>query len=76
MTAAELRWLRSGLGISQKQLANMLGVTNRTVIRWEAESTPIGLRHERAIHDVATELRAIPAHERPRRDPRGGRRAA
>jgi transcriptional regulator with XRE-family HTH domain len=39
MTSQELRRLRSGLGLTQAQLADKVGVTQNTVARWE-----IGLR--------------------------------
>lgn len=41
MTAAELRAIRAGLGVTAEWLAGHLGVQTRTVQRWEAGATPI-----------------------------------
>lgn len=37
MTAKELRAIREGLGMTQQQLAERIGVAEHTVWRWENE---------------------------------------
>lgn len=41
MTPADLKTIRSTLGISQAQLAKQLGVTVSTVAKWEQAVHPI-----------------------------------
>lgn len=41
MTGAEFRSIRWELGLYQVQLADVLGVTSRSVAHWEAGSRPI-----------------------------------
>ena len=41
MTGAELRALRTALGLSQRALGQALGVQQATVWRWESEAMPI-----------------------------------
>ena len=41
MTPAELRAIRKRLGLTGAALAEMLGVTDRTIRRWEAGTVPI-----------------------------------
>jgi DNA-binding transcriptional regulator YiaG len=43
MTADELKEIRSRLGLTQRQLAERLGLSHRDTVRaWEAGKTPIG----------------------------------
>lgn len=59
MTAEELRDRRLRLGVTQQQLANALGVTRRTVNKWEngdapvRESTALAIRHLLEQHEAA-----------------------
>ena len=42
MTGEELRRIRKGLGLTQVQLAERLGVTSTSVARWERDEVGIG----------------------------------
>ena len=42
MKGKELRQLRLKMGITQKQLAEQLGVTENTVARWERDEIKMG----------------------------------
>lgn len=42
MTAKKLRALRSKLGLSQSEFAELLGVNQSTIARWEREERRIG----------------------------------
>lgn len=61
MTPSELRAARASLGLSQRALAERIGVARLTVIRWEAGTWPITRRTELAIRSL-----------RPLRQGRGG----
>ena len=54
MTPAELRTLRDSLGLTAEQVAQMAGVRDRTVRRWEAGDWPVP-------QDVADALRRLDA---------------
>ena len=49
MTPAQLRARLAALGWTQRHLAKMLGVTERTVSRWLAGSTPVPLHCQRYL---------------------------
>ena len=42
MTAEQIKELRERIGITQRQLADYLGVNQATIYRWEAGTTRIG----------------------------------
>jgi DNA-binding transcriptional regulator YiaG len=52
MTPEDLRELRKKLGLSQEELAAMLKVDRRTVIRWEMGDVPISNKIEAWIKSV------------------------
>jgi predicted ATPase/DNA-binding CsgD family transcriptional regulator/predicted negative regulator of RcsB-dependent stress response len=56
VTARRLRLLRTGLGLSQEQMAHRLGVSFATVNRWEAGRTRMSARAQRALTEF--EVRA------------------
>ena len=75
MTADELRAWRAAHGISQEQLARLLGVTSTAVRRWEmpeesAHRRAIPPYLERALRDIARErahsLRRAPIRSTPK----------
>lgn len=41
MTGLELQDARRGLGLTQQQLAQLVGVTPETIARWERDGVPI-----------------------------------
>ena len=55
MTGAELHTFREKLGLSQSQLATLLGVTPNTLARWERDELTI--QHPRILELALTELR-------------------
>jgi DNA-binding XRE family transcriptional regulator len=57
MTGAEFKGLREKMRLSQKDLAERLGVTETTIYRWETEKAPISKAVELAIKQVRAELR-------------------
>lgn len=68
MDGKELRSLRKGLGLTQHQFGNLIGVHPRTVRKWEGEEQPIPptvvalgvlLTHEKL---GASAMRALVAH--------------
>ena len=44
MTPAEFKQIRIHAGLSQKQFAEAIGITERTVRRWEKQSGDLDLR--------------------------------
>lgn len=54
MTAGELREARKAAGISQEELAAVLGVHYRTYQRWEAGEVPIRPAMERLLRHTLT----------------------
>lgn len=54
MTREELVALRDSLGLSQRELARRIGVSPRTVARWEEGLHPIGLVYEKLIRIQAS----------------------
>ncbi len=60
MTGNEVRRLRARLGLTQKQLAELVGVTSNSVARWE--------RDELGVRESAARLMQLLAEQRrPRR---------
>lgn len=49
MTGSELRRLRHGLGLTQAQMGERIGVTQNTVARWERGEVGIGEPQARLI---------------------------
>src|SRR5580704_2306700 len=61
---ARLRRLRAARGLSQEQLAHLLGVSFATVNRWETGRTQMSARARRALADFeARDGSAAPAAE-------------
>ena len=54
MSGAELRRIRQRLGLTQTQLAEQLGTTERTVSRWEQGHVGIGESVARLTQFVAS----------------------
>jgi DNA-binding transcriptional regulator YiaG len=65
MTATQLKRARKRLGLSQRELADKLGVTGPAIAQWETETNPIP-------QIVAVAMRAIAA-ENPPAKPKGKR---
>ncbi len=61
MTKDELCAIRAELGLSQRAFARRIGVSPRTIARWEDGLHPIGLVYEQLIHIQAAAPR--PKHE-------------
>ncbi len=53
LVGAEIRFIRSWLGLSGKRLSEWVGVTPETVSRWENDKRAIGLPHERLLRTMA-----------------------
>jgi len=60
MTKDELRGIRTGLGLSQREFARRIGVSRRTIARWEDGVHAIGLVYERLIRIQAAAPRPKP----------------
>ncbi len=54
MTGRQLRQLRHRLGLTQVQLAARVGVTERTVIRWERDHVRITAPMAKLLQMLAT----------------------
>jgi predicted ATPase/DNA-binding CsgD family transcriptional regulator/DNA-binding XRE family transcriptional regulator/Tfp pilus assembly protein PilF len=63
--AAQLRFLRGSLGLSQEQLARRLGVSFATVNRWESGRTQLSARAAAALAELEAELAAHGSGGRP-----------
>jgi transcriptional regulator with XRE-family HTH domain len=61
VTKDELRAIRAERGLSQRALARRIGVSPRTIARWENGLHPIGLVYERLIRIQAVAPK--PKHE-------------
>lgn len=59
MTGQELRFLRTEMGLTQAQLAEILKVKLLTVSRWERNETPIRDEAEMLIRILAVEMLGI-----------------
>ena len=57
MTAAEVKKLRAGLGMTQMQLANVIGVARNSVNRWEMGIQAVSPQTERALTLLRMSLR-------------------
>lgn len=51
----EIRFLRSEMGLTQAQLADMVGRDAQTIGRWERGETPIEKAHEMVLRKAALE---------------------
>ena len=54
--------IRTGLGLSQEALAQTLGVSSRTVARWEegtANPSPLALARLRLLHEIREKARRL-----------------
>jgi DNA-binding transcriptional regulator YiaG len=60
VTKDELRGIRTGLELSQRDFARRIGVSPRTIARWEDGVHPIGLVYERLIRIQAAAPRPRP----------------
>lgn len=59
LTGAEVRFLRKHLGWSGEDVANVMGVRQETVSRWETEKEPMGVVSERLLRLMALRLRPV-----------------
>lgn len=50
-----LKWLRKVAGLTAAELAGLLGVTSKTVSRWETEETPIDVATLHALGELAVD---------------------
>jgi len=56
MLAEKIKRIRVELGISQEELARHLGVSYRTILRWEkGENEPRGVLREHVLNWLTTE---------------------
>lgn len=70
MKNEDLVWVRENAGFSQKQAADLLGVSRRTFIRWEAGDTPIPkVKWNAFLIKVNTTENAIPKKKEKNPDP-------
>ncbi len=51
MTPGELKRLRLEAGMKQKELGDLIGVSNRTISNWEKGYNRIGLFYERMLRE-------------------------
>ncbi|KPM15708.1 helix-turn-helix transcriptional regulator [Citromicrobium sp. WPS32] len=58
MTGEELRVIRKGMGLSQHELAERLGVSRKTVSEWEKVGS-VDTRTELAVRQLAEQFRSI-----------------
>ncbi len=58
MTAQELKDLRHQMGLTQRELAEKIGVPWNTVARWEVGMRKIAEPIARLVHYIAKEVRA------------------
>lgn len=63
MSGAELRFLRTEMGLTQSDLASIVHVDRQTIGRWEREETPLEGAHETVIRQLAIEKLVIPFNE-------------
>ena len=61
LTPAELKFLRTEMGLTQAQLAQIVKLDHQTIGRWERGETPIDQNAEFVIRMVATEALEIDA---------------
>lgn len=66
LTGAEVRFLRKHLGWSGEDVANVMGVRQETVSRWETEKEPMGVVSERLLRLMALRLRPIESYPNER----------
>lgn len=66
LTGAEVRFLRKHLGWSGEAFANVMGVRQETVSRWETEKEPMGAVSERLLRLMALRLRPVEAYPNER----------
>jgi len=57
MTAKEIKAIRARLGLTQKQLADLLGVTLCTVGRWEANIRPCSRQASTSLRRLSDDVR-------------------
>lgn len=62
MTRDELVRIRTSLELSQRDLARRIGVSPRTVARWEEGRHPIGLVYEKLIRIQAAAVKMSREH--------------
>ena len=67
MTGQELKALRQQMGLTQKELAEKLGVPWNTVARWEVDMRRIFEPVARLVHYLAKEVRAEEKSKKTRR---------
>lgn len=59
MTGTQLYLARTQAGVTQAKLALMVGVSVRTIRRWEADHVKIGKPEEMAIEQVIRSLSLV-----------------
>jgi len=67
MTGQELKDLRRQMGLTQKELAEKIGVPWNTVARWEVGMRRIFEPVARLVHYLAKEVRAEQKRQKTRR---------
>lgn len=60
MDGSELRFLRTEMGMTQDQLAQIMGVKKLSVGRWERGESSIGTVHEAFVRKLAIEKLKLP----------------
>lgn len=61
MSGKDLKFLRTEMGYTQEQIADVLSITRLTVSRWERGETPIDVASETVIRMLAAEKLEIDA---------------
>ena len=63
LTGPEIRFLRKSLGFKQEKLAQIMGVDNVAVSRWESATRKITPGHDRELRLIYATLKGIGAKE-------------
>lgn len=63
LNGKEIRFLRKNMGMAAKKLAEIIGVDNATISRWESDGQDISRSNDRFIRLVYSEIKELPTEE-------------
>jgi putative zinc finger/helix-turn-helix YgiT family protein len=63
LNGKEVRFLRKNMGMAAKKLAEIIGVDNATISRWESDDQRISRSNDRFIRLVYSEIKGHPTEE-------------
>ena len=63
LNAKEIRFLRKNMGLKAKELAEIMGVDNATISRWENEAQAISETRDRLLRLIYSNIKDIPTDE-------------